>query len=349
VFPEACAFELSDLGPQCEPLWRYSEDQPRDPNGEFASGGGGGDTGRWSVSDEHAEFNETNKSRLESGEYKIMKVPASKVSVDSTYPDGVSLYAEQMKGGEKFPMPVGRSNDGGKTFWSPNGNHRIAAAKSLGDEHIYLMVKKSDLSDRSSRFSERYSPDQSRDPDGKFASGSGVTADSKMHEHVKSWVESSEYYASKMDVDIRAGNQNDFVDAIRAGHVNDTLHRGLFTDGSNGEKSDPANWVKGNEVQLMPSSFSTKESTAHEFSTGERQGLPTDAEGYHQIMIHIEGGTTGLRVDEHMTSQDYKDLNMPQQQEVIVMGKYQVQSVSYSRPRIGNSRIDIRLKQTGTI
>jgi hypothetical protein len=186
VFPEACAFELSDLGPQCEPLWRYSEDQPRDPNGEFASGGGGGDTGRWSVSDEHAEFNETNKSRLESGEYKIMKVPASKVSVDSTYPDRVSLYAEQMKGGEKFPMPVGRSNDGGKTFWSPNGNHRIAAAKSLGDEHIYLMVKKSDLSDRSSRFSERYSPDQSRDPDGKFGSstvGGAVSINDKEFEH----------------------------------------------------------------------------------------------------------------------------------------------------------------------
>jgi hypothetical protein len=39
VFPEACAFELSDIGPQGEPLFRYSEDQPRDPDGKFGSGG----------------------------------------------------------------------------------------------------------------------------------------------------------------------------------------------------------------------------------------------------------------------------------------------------------------------
>jgi hypothetical protein len=39
VFPEACAFELSDIGPQGEPLFRYSEDQPRDPDGKFESGG----------------------------------------------------------------------------------------------------------------------------------------------------------------------------------------------------------------------------------------------------------------------------------------------------------------------
>jgi hypothetical protein len=39
VFPEACAFELSDIGPQNEPLFRYSEDQPRDPDGKFGSGG----------------------------------------------------------------------------------------------------------------------------------------------------------------------------------------------------------------------------------------------------------------------------------------------------------------------
>ncbi len=32
-FPEACAFELSELGPQGEPVYRYSEDQPRDPDG----------------------------------------------------------------------------------------------------------------------------------------------------------------------------------------------------------------------------------------------------------------------------------------------------------------------------
>ena len=40
VFPEACAFELSEIGPQGEPLWRYSEDQPRDPDGKFGSGFG---------------------------------------------------------------------------------------------------------------------------------------------------------------------------------------------------------------------------------------------------------------------------------------------------------------------
>ncbi len=39
VFPEACAFELSEIGPQGEPLWRYSEDQPRDSDGKFGSGG----------------------------------------------------------------------------------------------------------------------------------------------------------------------------------------------------------------------------------------------------------------------------------------------------------------------
>jgi len=40
-FPEACAMEMMSLGPQGEPVFfRYSEDQPRDPDGKFASGGG---------------------------------------------------------------------------------------------------------------------------------------------------------------------------------------------------------------------------------------------------------------------------------------------------------------------
>jgi len=57
-FPEACSMELMKLGPQGEPIerciaclcgeclthdseFRYSEDQPRDPDGKFGSGGGG--------------------------------------------------------------------------------------------------------------------------------------------------------------------------------------------------------------------------------------------------------------------------------------------------------------------
>src|ERR1019366_7190279 len=183
---------------ESERALRFNENH--DEKGQFTSG----DTGRWDVSDSHAEFNETNKSRLESGEYKIVKVAASKVSVDTVYPDRVKQYAEQMKNGDKFPMPVGKTDDGGKTFWSPNGNHRIAAAKSLGDEHLYLMVKKSEVGERSLRFNDNH------DDKGQFASGAGGTYTYPVSVNDKSFVH-QQVFDSKMDEALKSGSVESYA------------------------------------------------------------------------------------------------------------------------------------------
>ena len=97
----------------------------------------------------------------------------------------------------------------------------------------------------------------------------------------------------------------------------------MFVDSKpTGEKWDAMSWKAGQEVQIMPSSFSMNEKVASEFATGETQGLHGE-KGMMQVMIKVEPGMRGLRVEDYTPSPV-----AAMEHEVISGGRYQVISVS---------------------
>jgi uncharacterized ParB-like nuclease family protein len=209
VFPEACAFELSDIGPQGEPLFRYSEDQPRDPNGEFASSGVNNDV--WK-GDKYGVILTKDvfgiKPDLKTGLKVKKQVPMIEtIPVKSLIPTQKDLDAYKLKdtSGVKDAKPIAVLKKDGK-YYIIDGHHRVAAYIKNGDTQITVKVFTKDvkrdaaLEDIDFRTVEgkrslttvfaqaemRYSPDQPRDPDGKFGSstvGGAVSINDKEFEH----------------------------------------------------------------------------------------------------------------------------------------------------------------------
>ncbi len=199
-FPEACAFELSEIGPQGEPVYRYSEDQPRDPDGKFASGG----AGRKPV-DIHFLPVVKTEGDLKHGELlKFVKSPFPKLNTKVDAPSGndISKAIEKkvslstLHGTQSLVMvhgmekPRDLSDDlplvvhSNGVNYIQDGHHRLA--KDYFDGKDVAKVRYVDLDAKKGRSllehtEERYSEDQPRDPDGKFASGSGLTDDKGKH------------------------------------------------------------------------------------------------------------------------------------------------------------------------
>jgi hypothetical protein len=211
----------------------------------------------------------------------------------------------------------------------------------------------------------RFSEDQPRDPDGKFASGGGSPKDGVktydagggkkvtipdsgpteeemdkmspeewesnhaegLSEKVNAWVETSDFVSEESAEAVRTGQTNLIVDAIRESEpINQTCYRGMFCDKTpTGEKWDAMSWKAGQEVQIMPSSFSTDEKVASEFATGETQGLHGE-KGMTQVMIKIEPGMKGLHVEDYATGD--AAIRAGVEHEIICGGRYQVISIS---------------------
>ena len=114
VFPEACAFELSDLGPQNEPLFRYSEDQPRDPDGKFGSSTVGGAV---SINDKEFEHQQVLSSHMQEAlkngsveSYSAFKAASDSMKnnmastnlTDRAKDDAINNLKEHVKAAEKY-------------------------------------------------------------------------------------------------------------------------------------------------------------------------------------------------------------------------------------------------------
>ena len=194
-FPEACALHGADapvsLGPQGEPLFRYSEDQPRDPNGEFASGGGSNDPGKVI---EH--LNSENPVNPENDKERLVVVDGKTVGkFEVTEREGRLRIKGISSDTGNGNLVLGRITDAadkeGVTLEltaSPYGSHKLDsdALKSWYGRHGFTMEQGYDEAlgymirepnnDRSlSEPTElRFSEDQPRDPDGKFAGGGDV-------------------------------------------------------------------------------------------------------------------------------------------------------------------------------
>jgi hypothetical protein len=254
-FPEACSMELMKLGPQGEPIerciaclcgecqthdseFRYSEDQPREPNGEFGSGGASNESkeehiasvvkdqvkkmvgdkdpaiingGNCVVFAKAMEKQIPDANRVgipnvalygDSREHTIAGAtpgsPRITVSIDKTVnakdmPKRISSYLHQwvQVNGKNYDSetPNGVKNWRDLPFFKKGGPGRenldnaakhmtrsldaLQEERGLGDS---LAVgggdsQKLGAADQFKAGQLRYSPDQPRDPDGKFASG----------------------------------------------------------------------------------------------------------------------------------------------------------------------------------
>ena len=208
----------------------FNPDQPRDPDGKFASGGWGSAKEMTSIPGaidiykmRPAEMPMTGEqiSHLkEQGKFKTQDVAIDKLIPTQTKldPETVEKY-KQDKPSEREPVNVVKS--GGK-FYLYDGHHRVAAAAANGEIKVQAHVFTAKGDQRAlcpacdsgdcvrhqlsiaqlggekmalrgwiswPIFEARFSEDQPRDPDGKFASGSGVsvsvaTTGDKLHDRV---------------------------------------------------------------------------------------------------------------------------------------------------------------------
>jgi hypothetical protein len=180
VFPEACAFELSDIGPQGEPLFRYSEDQPRDPDGKFGSSTVGGAV---SINDKEFEHQQVLSSHMQEAlkngsveSYSAFKAASDSMKnnmaatglTDRAKDDAINNLKEHVKAAEE------------------DGDKKAAAAFKAGIESLSL----------------RFSDDQPRGADGKFTMGNVATFKNEadgISAHVTSF--NGKYHVHLMDDD----------------------------------------------------------------------------------------------------------------------------------------------------
>ncbi len=188
----------------------------------------------------------------------------------------------------------------------------------------------------------RYSPDQPRDPDGKFGSGLGSEADAKYDPSVAApdlmkW-QGGEHQTmqAESEIALKAGNgdKDPVINAIRHERFDGMIHRGLSV-----EKGDPLLSVKANDViQIEPSSFSFDRGIADEFST------QTQMPGEVPVILTVgpwgNGIVVGDRGDPEYGPNGYD------QKEVITGGHFRVATASNKRGPDGVYRL-ITMRQVG--
>jgi len=168
-FPEACSL-------------RFDPDQPRDPDGKFASGAA---EAADKLADENGEIKVGDvfskpadlKSEGESLELDAATKWEGAVRIADLIPTQPNVDASnvkwQIKNQDKWkPVQVSVGKDGKQYLL--DGHNRVIAAALLGHEGVDAVVFEEHGSKRSLNPSQdvRFSPDQPRDPNGKFASGS---------------------------------------------------------------------------------------------------------------------------------------------------------------------------------
>lgn len=175
---------------------RYSDDQPRDPDGKFASGGGERDPGAVATAErlglptkysgnqvtkntavdgiiprtDKLTWSEVKEKTLHVGDRSNLKAVdprALKTVQDFVIPESVEKY---MKPEGWALMPVSAIRMGGELI-VVDGNHRLTAAILRGDKTFEVNIYRPS--------SLRYIPDQPRDPHGKYEGAKGSSEGSR--------------------------------------------------------------------------------------------------------------------------------------------------------------------------
>lgn len=195
---------------------------------------------------------------------------------------------------------------------------------------------------------ERYSEDQPRDDHGRFGEGAGTQNHEKLVNTLQSYAGHDSAKAPKIldhakDA-VLSGNESKLskdplVAGIRAERVEAPVFRGAIA-----QANDPILSAKvGQEIQIMPSSFSKNEGTARGYAEGGIRKFD-DLEGDARpvsILYRVESGVNGIDVANHITSPK-------EEYEVITGGKFEVTSVkesSFSLPGMGYNNY---IKPTGS-
>ena len=180
----------------------------------------------------------------------------------------------------------------------------------------------------------------------------------KLNGVLADWQETSNDVAEKASTAIRRGHaeSNEIVHQIRNEIVKGPIYRGLFVDDDAEVADQPegtnlrfADLKAGDELQLMPTSFSTEKYVAERFATGAEQGLD-GTKGMSGILLEVSddmvngidvnhhlGMETGEGGDEDVYLNEHAD-----EYEVISGGKYEVVERS-----VDGKNTYIRLKQKG--
>jgi len=225
---------------------------------------------------------------------------------------------------EYKPLSIGYGNVGGTGF-----PEACAFELMLGPQGEPLFEPREPL--------WRYSPDQPRDPDGKFGSGSGG-----LEAALKDWRGSVDLEDKRADIDaaIKSSDpaSNVIVAGVRAETFEGSVYRGVRVDTEDGAWNEPLQWKEGDDIQLSPCSFSTDKSVADAFSKGQIvsnvDASPLD-KSERSVVIEIEHGGNGISLIAHNSSDK-------EETEVISGGRYHVAKVETD----GQS-VHVTLHQTG--
>jgi hypothetical protein len=187
-----------------------------------------------------------------------------------------------------------------------------------------------------------FNPDQPRDPDGKFASGSGASAKKDpLAEYTSKFHFDIARSTARQDIENGRADQNPLLQGIREQTVNKPLYRGLQVFNGTVLNNNPNNptfllqqLVKtpvGSEFQIPPSSFTTAKSVATSYA-----GRFGSSERWTPTVLAVERGANGITLSKYLP-------DAGGEREVISGGFFKVLSHTYS----SDGTHTIFLRQTG--
>lgn len=218
----------------------------------------------------------------------------------------------------------------------------------------------------------RYSPDQPRDPDGRFGEGLGTSsktdkpATKELKGALKDWCgykKGAPSVGAVAENAIRSGkaDSNVLVQGIRSEQINYGVYRGMLVH----ESAAIANAKVGDKIQIMPASFTYSGQTAIEFATGRGPDTPfteqlsPSGKGSVNVVLavdvegHYDDKAKAWKADKPIQGIDVNKHYKPatDEQEVITGGHFEVTKVEKERYNLGMGKttglITVHLKQTG--
>ncbi len=347
-FPEACALHGADapvsFGPQGEPIFRFDLDQPRDPDGKFAGGEASG------ASAQSPEF-EKQETKIE-GDVKTTKYvsPNHSIIVEHNTKEGKVTVKHLDKNGDLLVQQTHDSIGAARKELTTQGiDHKFYALRSEqraddeGGEWItihgaHVFIKDGVIEKGPEGF-------VGKTPQEIGSSSSNGTAGPPP---LATWTSGASSACSRMrneakkDIEEGRADSNALVVACRKDDLTGEAHRGIAVP----ETSGVLKYKVGDEIQLMPQSFSYDKGIAQNFAKSEKDIhndkfiLHPDKTGprWESVMFHVSAsGAKGWNIGSNTK---YK---VHDEAEVAMQGRYRVTGVKH-----GTKGYDFSLEQIGT-
>lgn len=332
AFPEMCSCLCQNpevFGPQGEPLFRFSEDQPRDAHGQWTSSGTSqsGDV-------KHTEYKGANRTIVVDHDTKANKITIKHLDaqgnlmVQQTHDSVGAARKELTVNGidHKFYAlrSEQRADDEGGEWITIHGAH-VFIKDGVIEKGPEGFVGKTPQEIGSSSSNGTAGPP----PLATWTSGAS-SACSRMRNE------------AKKDIEEGRADSNALVVACRKDDLTGEAHRGIAVP----ETSGVLKYKVGDEIQLMPQSFSYDKGIAQNFAKSEKDIhndkfiLHPDKTGprWESVMFHVSAsGAKGWNIGSNTK---YK---VHDEAEVVMQGRYRVTGVKHWK-----KGYDFALEQIGT-